>query len=65
MGIFSGGYAVRGPAGMGDSDGSRDRLRIDRILKHLDLADGAKTRQVTVVQNSQPRGIVASVLEPS
>src|ERR1700733_14537336 len=63
MGIFSGGYAVGRPARMRNADRARDRLRVERILKDLDLADGTQSRQFPVIEDGQSGGVVTAVLQ--
>ena len=39
-------------------------LRVQCVLQGFDLADGAQPGELPVVQNRDPGGVVAAVLEP-
>src|SRR5580693_5228171 len=63
VGIVRGGHAVSRPAGMGDAHRTADRSRINRVLKHLHLADGPQARDPAAVDDGDAGRIVAAVLE--
>src|SRR5580704_7235835 len=61
--VFRGGHSMSSPAGMSDAYRSVDRLRIQCILQDLDLSDRAQPGQPPMVEDRDPSGVVAAVLE--
>jgi hypothetical protein len=61
--VFRRRHAVRGPASVGDADGSVQRLRIERVLKGLDLAHRAQSGHMPVIEHRQAGRIVAAIFQ--
>ena len=66
MRVALGRHAVRGPARVRDADLAVRRVRVDRVLQHLHLADGAQALELgRAVQHRDAGGVVAAVFEPA
>src|ERR1700741_728204 len=66
MRVAFGGHAVRRPARVRDADLAVRRARVDRVLQHLHLADGAQALEPgRAVQDRDAGGVVAAIFEPA
>ncbi len=64
MGVFFGGAAMRGPAGVSDAVGAVERLQADYFFQVAQLAFGAADlKAVAVAGNGDSGGVVAAILE--
>ncbi len=59
-------HTVRGPASVGDADVAVRGALVNRLLQHLDLADGAHALELLrAVEHRDARRVVTSILEPA
>jgi hypothetical protein len=66
VGIALRGHAVRRPARVRDAHLAVGRVRVDRVLEHLHLADGAQPLEVRrAIEHRDAGGVVAAILEPA
>jgi hypothetical protein len=66
MGVFFGGTAVRGPAGVADAIGAVKRLLADDFFQIAQLAFGAADLQTFAVASDRDSGrVVAAILQLS
>ncbi len=66
MRVALGRHAVRRPARVRDAELAVGRIRVDRVLQHLHLADGAQALEFGgAVQYGDAGGVVAAVFEPA